>query len=195
MRSQLTLQALTLTGATYIVQLVYVLVGRSAFDRLMMLVYNSGFHPMEQNQRELLWKHPLIIAVLGGLVLGVIPFHALASGFGFLTGPSGPWKQRWQRAKAWIAVPFALAFLQSISSYVANERSGAPPAWQSFFAAPCSLDAAHVLTYRNGCANQVLFTAPFICALVYSLTALLDRRRNSAHRESLLAVSGPGEIV
>jgi hypothetical protein len=189
------MKALVLSATAYIVQLLYVLIGRLVFDRLAALVYNSSFHPAAQNQRKLLWHHPLSIAVLGGLVLGSLPFRALASGFGFLSAQRGLWKQRWQRAKAWIAIPFALVFLQSISSYVANETSGALPAWQSFFAAPCNLDAAHVLTYRNGCANQVLFTAPFICALVYSLTVLIDRRRNSAGRGSLLAASSTGEIV
>jgi hypothetical protein len=190
------MKELTLTATAYIVQLVYVLVGRSVFDRLAVLAYNSSFHPAAQNQRELLWHHPALVAMLGGLVLGVSPFHALASGLGFLSGQSGPWKQRWQRAKAWIVIPFALVFLQSIWSYVANETSGALPAWQSFFSAACNLDSAHVLTYRNGCANQVLFTAPFICALVYSLTTLLDHRRNPAGREPLLVTSGTtGEMV
>jgi hypothetical protein len=188
-------RTLVLLTATYIAQFVYLLVGRAAINNIVVACYAFIFHPAEQNRRELLFRHPLLIATLTGLVLGLLPFHALASVFAHLSHPDDPWSQGWQRVKPWIAAPFVIAFLLVVSSYGAGAPVNALPVWQSFFSAPCDLDAAHLLVYRYGCANQLISTAPLTSALVYSLTVLIDRRRNFADRRSLSAGSGTGEIV
>jgi hypothetical protein len=189
-------RTLGLIAATYIVQFVYVVVGRSAINNIVVAGYEVIFHPAVQNRRELLFRHPLITATFSGLVLGVLPLRAIASGLGFISKLNANWSWSWQNTKLWIAIPFALVFLLAVSSYVAGAAANVLPAWQGFFVAPCALDSAHLLVYRNGCANQLLFTAPLTCALVYSLTALFDRWRNRAGRESLLVASGTtGEIV
>jgi hypothetical protein len=195
-KARLDSNQLGLTAAAYIVQFIYVVVGRYAISNIVVAGHEPICHPALQNRRELLFRHPLVIAILTGLALGLLPLQAIASGFGSLSKPNELWSQSWQNAKPWVMVPFALIFLVSATSYVEGAPANALTVWQSFFAAPCDLDAAHVLLYRNGCANQLLFTAPLTCALVYSLTALFDRRRNQAGRESSFAVSGQtGEIV
>jgi hypothetical protein len=189
-------QTLGLVLAAYIVQVVYVAAGRSAIDNLVVAGYDLIFHPAIQNRRELLFRHPLVIAVLSGLILGLLPFHAIASGAGFISKPNGGWSRSWLKVKPWIAIPFALGFLLGVSSYIAAAPANALPVWRSFFAASCNLDAVYLLVYRNGCANQLLFTAPLTCALVYSLTGLFDRRRHSVGQEPLLKTPDTtGEIV
>jgi hypothetical protein len=189
-------QAVVLFLSAYIIQFVYLVIGRSAINNIVVAGYGLVFHPAFQNHRELLFRHPLFIAVLTGLVLGVLPFHVIASGLGVLSKPNAHWSHFWQKAKRWIAVPFALGFILNVWSYAAGAPANASSVWQSFFATPCNLDAAHLLVYRYGCANQLIFTATLICALVYSFTVLFDRRRNSPNRESLLEPpETTGEIV
>jgi hypothetical protein len=173
MKVSLNPQALGLFIAAYIIQFVYLVLGRSAINNVAVALYGLIYRPASEHRRELLFRHPLAMAVLTGLILGVLPFHAIASGFGLLSKPNERWSQGWQNAKRWIAVPFALIFLLSIWSYVASAPANAPSVWQSFFATSCDLDAAHLLVYRAGCANQLIFTATLICVLVYSLTAFV----------------------
>lgn len=182
-------QMIGLFITTYIVQFVYLVIGRSAINNIVVAGYRLFFHPAFEHRRELLFRHPLAIAVFTGLVLGLLPFHAVASGSGILSKPNDRWSHSWQKAKLWIAVPFALGFLLSVWSYAASAPGDASSVWQSFFASSCDLDAAHLLVYRAGCANQLIFTATLIVALVYSLTALFDRRRSFSEQESLLKAS------
>jgi hypothetical protein len=195
-RVSVSLQTVGLFIAAYVAQFVYLVISRSAIDNIVVTGYGLLFHPLFQNRRELLYRHPFAIAIVTGFVLGLLPFHALASGFGVLSQPNGRWIHGWQKAKLWIAVPFALNFVLGVWSYAAAEPANAPSAWQSFFAESCNLDAAHLLVYRAGCGNQLIFTATLIIALVYSLTALFDRERNSSEREGLSEASGAtGEIA
>jgi uncharacterized membrane protein len=189
-------QALGLFIAAYIIQFVYLVVGRSAINNIVVALYSLIYHPASEHRRELLFRHPLAMAVLTGLILGFLPFHAIASGFGLLSRPNERWSYGWQNAKLWMAVPFALIFLLSIWSYVASAPANASSVWQSFFATSCDLDAAHLLVYRAGCANQLIYTATLICALVYTLTALFDPWRCFSDQERVSKVSGAtGEIV
>jgi hypothetical protein len=187
-------QTFGLFAVAYIVQFVYLVIGRSVIDNIIVAGYGLIFHPALENRRELLFRHPLAIAIVIGLALGLLPFHAIASGVGVLSKPNERWSHGWQKAKLWIAVPFALGFLLSIWSYLASAPANAASVWQSFFATSCDLDAAHLLVYRAGCANQLIFTATLLCALVYSLTALADRRGKS--QDPLLKAPGAtGEIA
>lgn len=189
-------QALGLFIAAYIIQFVYLVVGRSAINNVVVALYSLIYHPASEHRRELLFRHPLALAVLTGLILGFLPFHAIASGFGFVSKPNERWSQGWRNAKLWIAVPFALIFFLSIWSYVAAAPVSAPSVWQSFFATSCDLDAAHLLVYRAGCANQLIFTATLIGALVYSLTASFDSWRRSSDQAPVSKTSGAtGEII
>lgn len=187
-------EALGLFVATYIGQFVYLVIGRSAIDNIVVAGYGIIFHPVLQHRRELLFRHPLVIAVLTGLILGLLPLQTITSGFGFLSKPDGRWSKSWQNAKLWIAAPFALLFFVSVAGYISGAPANAPSVWQSFFATSCDLDAANLLAYRYGCANQLIFTATLICALVYSLTALGDRRR-TPQDPSLRAPGATGETV
>ena len=182
---------LGLITLAYIAQLFYVVVGRYAMNNITVAGYDLIYHPAVSNRRELLFKHPLIIAIISGVILGILPLRAIAAVFGRLSKVNENWTQSWQKTKLWIAIPFVFGFLLTVSSYVANAPAGVPSGWRSFFAAPCALDAAHLLIYRNGCANQLLFTAPLICALIYSLTVFVDPWRYSAGgREPLSVASG-----
>jgi uncharacterized membrane protein len=189
-------QTFGLLAAAYIVQFVYLVIGRSVIDNIIVAGYGLIFHPALQNRRELLFRHPLLISVFTGLILGLLPFHAINSGFGALSKPNERWSHGWQKAKLWIAVPFALGFLLSVWSYVASAPANAASVWQSFFAKSCDLDAAHLLVYRAGCANQRIFTATLLCALVYSSTALFGPWSSSSYQEPLSKASGAtGEII
>ena len=196
MKISINAETLGLFLAAYIIQFVYLVIGRSAIDNIIVAGYRVVFHPALQNRRELLYRHPLAIAILTGFVLGLLPFHAIASGLGVLSKPSDLWSHFWQKAKRWIAVPFALGFFLNVWSYAAGAPANASSVWQSFFATPCNLDANHLLVYRYGCANQLIFTATLICALVYSSTALFDPWRSSSDREPVSKASGAtGEIL
>lgn len=184
-----------LWGLAYLAQLLFFCWGKYAIERIVVNIHTAVFHP-SGSPDGFLWHHPFPFAAGIGFVLGFLPLHVLAAITGTLSrAPAERWRQLWQMTKPWIAIPFVVLFVVTITSYVAGEVN-APSAWQSFFATPCSLDALRVLVYRNGCANQLMFTAPLICALAYSATSLFEPRRNLSDRELVARTSGNiGEIA
>jgi ABC-type branched-subunit amino acid transport system permease subunit len=183
-----------LWGVVYLAQLFFFAYGKYVIEHIAVNIHRAIFHP-SGSPREFLWHHPFPIAIAIGFGLGMLPLRVLAAVMGALsTGTTERWRKLWQRTKPWIAIPFIMLFVISIISYDKGEVN-APSTWQSFFAASCSFDALH-LVYRNDCVNQLLFTAPLVCALAYSATSLLEYTRNSSDRESLTGTSGNiSEIV
>jgi hypothetical protein len=176
-------------GLAYLAQLLFFCWGKYVIEHIVVNIHTAVFHP-SGSPRGFLWHHPFPFAAGIGLVLGFLPLHVLAAITGTLSrAPAEEWRKLWQMTKPWVPIPFVILFVLTISSYVAAEGN-TPSAWQSFFATPCSLDALHVLVYRNGCANQLLFTAPLVCALAYSATSLFESRRNLSDPGLVTGTSG-----
>ena len=170
---------LALGGLAYLVQLAYVVVGRTTVDHLIAAISKYVPYLATHEHRQLLWAHPFLFAIPYGLALGLLPLNTLADALGLFHSRLAEWQFSWQSTKAWICIPFGLALLPLMSTYVAHKPFEATSVWRAFFLDPCALDRAHVLTYRYGCANQIIWTAPFITSVAYSLTVLLQKRRST----------------
>ncbi len=180
--------AVCLWGVVYLAQLFFFAYGKYVIERIVVNIHRAIFHPLG-NPRAFLWHHPFPTAVAIGFFLGLFPLHLIAAGMGALShGPVEGWRRLWQKTKPWVPIPLIIVFVLSITSYIRGEAN-APSAWQSFFTGPCSLDALHVLVYSNGCANQLLFTAPLVCALAYSATSCFGHSRNLSDPGSLAGTS------
>ena len=169
------------SGVVYLAQLFFFAYGKYVIEHILVNIHRAIFHP-SGSPREFLWHHPFPTAATIGFFLGLLPLHLIAAGMGALSqGPVEGWRRLWRKTKPWIAIPFIVIFAFSVTSYVWGEVN-APSVWQSFLTESCSLDALHVIVYRNGCVNQLQFTAPLVCALAYSVTSLFESRRNLSDR-------------
>jgi hypothetical protein len=182
-------ESIGLWGAVYLAQLLFFAYGKYVIEHIVVNIHRVTFHP-PGNPRAFLWHHPFPTAAAIGFFLGLVPLHLIAAGMGALSrGPVEGWRRLWRKTKPWVPIPLIVIFAISATSYVSGEVN-APSVWQSFFTGSCSLDALHLLVYRNGCVNQLLFTAPLVCALAYSATSLFDFRRNLSEGDLATQTSG-----
>jgi hypothetical protein len=182
-------ESIGLWGGVYLAQLLFFAYGKYVIEHIVVNIHRVTFHP-PGNPRAFLWHHPFPTAAAIGFFLGLVPLHLIAAGMGALSrGPVEGWRRLWRKTKPWVPIPLIVIFAISATSYVSGEVN-APSVWQSFFTGSCSLDALHLLVYRNGCVNQLLFTAPLVCALAYSATSLFDFRRNLSEGDLATQTSG-----